>query len=558
MVDLDSRKLLEEVYKHDDYQPCADAWYIIKKENMYDELPRLREKILHEIQRNMLLHRTDTAAKLDALNFETYKWSAHKYFEDFMIALEWNRPPKEKFYLPRQKVLRPLVEALQDLADDRLDELFLSMPPRVGKTTMTMFFALWCMARDSDRSNLYVSYSDVITSAFYGGIMEIVTDDHTYAFSEIFPDIELPSKQNGMQNAKEETIDFDRAKRYHSITCRSLYGTLNGACDCNGVLIADDLIGSIEEAMNKDRLMGAWAKVENNMIPRAKEFAKLLWVGTRWSVIDPAGLRMEILENDEQFKDRRYRIINLPALDDNDESNFDYDYGVGYSTQFYRQRRSSFERTGDMPSWNAQYMCMPVEREGTVFDASEMRFYNGELPDEEPDRTFMVVDPAWGGGDYVASPVCLQYGEDIYVVDVVYSNLDKTKTQPLVFDKAVRWGISQIQVEANRTQREYADGISDIAKNAGSHITVSTKPAPTNIGKEQRIFDKAPDIKTHFLFLEDGKRTKEYSMFMQNVYSFKITGKNKHDDAPDSLSQAADYAFAIKDFSLKVFRRLWM
>ena len=45
-------------------------------------------------------------------------------------------------------------------------------------------------------------------------------------------------------------------------------------------------------------------------------------------------------------------------------------------------------------------------------------------------------------------------------------------------------------------------------------------------------------------FLEDGKRSKEYSLFMQNVYAFKVLGKNKHDDAPDSLAMAAEMAFS--------------
>lgn len=81
-----------------------------------------------------------------------------------------------------------------------------------------------------------------------------------------------------------------------------MYGTLNGACDCSGYLISDDLIGGIEEALNKDRLMNAWSKVTNNLIPRTKQSAKKIWIGTRWSLIDPAGLRMDFLQNDEEGK----------------------------------------------------------------------------------------------------------------------------------------------------------------------------------------------------------------------------------------------------------------
>lgn len=552
---VDAKLLLAKLCTIDQYGPRSDMFQIIKKNEMFEELPYLRENIREEVKRNFLLNRMDIADMYDKLLKETYLWSGRYFFEDFMIALEWDRNPQDKFFMPRQKVLEPLVDALQDLADDKLDELFLSMPPRVGKTTMTLFFMLWNMARNPARSNLYVSYSDIITSAFYAGMLEVINDPFTYCFDEIWPDLNTPTKLNGMQNANDETIDFEKPKRYHSLTCRSLYGTLNGACDCNGILVADDLIGSIEEAMNKDRLMGAWSKVDNNMIPRAKENAKLLWVGTRWSVVDPAGLRMELLESDEKFRTRRYRIINLPALDDNDESNFQYDYGVGYSTDFYRQRRASFERTGDTASWNAQYMGMPVEREGTVFEADEMRFFSGVLPEEEPGRIFMAVDPAWGGGDFVASPVCVQYDQDVYVVDVVYSNLDKRRTQPMIVEKCAKWGVTSVQVEANRVQREYAEGLSECASLSGVRVSVTTKPASTTVGKEQRIFDKAPDIKTHFIFLEDGKRTREYALFMANVFSFKISGKNKHDDAPDSLAQAADMAFSSKDFSPKVFRR---
>jgi len=72
---------------------------------------------------------------------------------------------------------------------------------------------------------------------------------------------------------------------------------------------------------------------------------------------------------------------------------------------------------------------------------------------------------------------------------------------------------------------------------------VTTKPAPTNTSKEQRIFDKAPDIREHFVFLTSDKRSKEYQAFMDNVFSFTINGKNKHDDAPDSLAMASDMAF---------------
>ena len=560
-MQISARELLLHIMRTEGYQADRDAFAVIRQiwneDRPYALQMRknLNVKIARELKREMQKGNKDAAQRLDDLNKEVFIFSAQDYFEDFMFALEWNRPPKERFYMPRRKVLRPLVNALQDLADDKLDELFISQPPRTGKSTTVMFYLLWNMCRDPERSNLYVSYSDIITNAMYSGLMEIITDSYTYNLGEIFPFLQYPNKANGLTNAKEETIDFARKRRYHTLTCRSLYGTLNGATDCNGLLVSDDLISGIEEAMNRDRMVGAWQKVANNMLTRAKEKAKVLWVGTRWSLIDPIGLRQDILENDPRFRDRKYRILNMPALNEKDMSNFEYEYGVGFSTAHFHQIRAGFERNNDLASWNAQYMQMPIEREGTVFAPDDMRFYNGVLPEDEPDRKFMCVDPAWGGGDFVASPVCYQYGDDVYVVDVVYNNGDKKTTQPEIVYKAKKYDVRAMQIESTKTTASYKEGVEDLFRADQYRCQITTRFVPASKSKEQKIFDKAPDIREHFVFLEDGKRSKEYQMFMQNVFSFKITGKNKHDDAPDSLTMASDFAMFGYTNAIQVFKR---
>ena len=474
--------------------------------------------------------------------FDLYKRSllfdAPHFLDSYLLYLEIDRKPSERFYQPRRRVLKMVVDALQELVDDKLDELFISMPPRVGKTTLLLFFVTWIIGRNSEMSNLYSAYSDVITKAFYNGVLEIINDPTTYKWHDVFPESKIVST-----NSQDETINIDRKKRYPSLTCRSLYGTLNGACDCNGFEISDDLIGGIEEALNKDRLIAAWSKVDNNLLPRAKEIAKILWCGTRWSMIDPAGNRMNLLLNDERFKGRRYKIINLPALDENDESQFDYDHNVGFSTEYYKQRRASFERNNDMASWLAQYMGEPIEREGTLFTPDGFRYYNGVLPETVPDRIFMAVDPAWGGGDFVASPVCYQYGEDIYVHDVVYDNGDKKITQPLIVRKVIKHSVQAMEFEANKTTEDYKNGVEEKLKEQGYRLNITTRTAQGSNGKQQRIFDKAPDIRDRMIFIESGKRSKEYELFMQNVFAFKMFGKNKNDDAPDSLCMAMNMVF---------------
>ncbi len=480
--------------------------------------------------------------------FELYRLglliSAPYRFDQFMQYLEIDRRAKDRFYLPRREVLLPFVNALQDLADGKLDELFLSQPPRTGKTTTAMFYLVWLMGRDTEKSNLYCSFSDTITTAFYNGVLEVMTDDHTYNYAQVFPDAPIVKT-----DAKQELIDLGRAKRYCSFTARSLYGTLNGAVDCNGIQIADDLIGGIEEALNKDRLISAWSKVDNNYLPRAKQGAKRLWIGTRWSLYDPIGIRQDILTNSKSFKGYRWKAMNIPALNERDMSNFNYKYSVGFDTRYYRQRRASFERNGDLASWNAQYQGLPIERDATVFSPEEMNYYNGQLPDGDPDMVFMAVDPAWGGGDYVAAPLCYVYGQEIYVADAVFNNGDKSKTQPRIAKVAMDGGCTRMYIEGTKTTASFGEGVLEILKRSNYPINLKTSMknamggAAIGKNKTERIYQSAPDIKSHFVFLAEGKRSKEYQMFMQNVFSFKIVGKNKNDDAPDSLQMALTFAF---------------
>ena len=477
------------------------------------------------------------------------KYDAVDCFDSFMLYLELDRDASKRFYQPRRKVLKRFVDALQALENDELDELHMSEPPRTGKTSLVMFFLLWIMGRDSERSNLYCSYSDIITSAFYNGIVEILSDKTTYLYREIFPDADLVST-----NSKDEYLDIARRKRYHSLTARSLYGTLNGACDASGYIIADDLISGIEEALNKDRLKSAWDKVNNNLLTRGKEKTKIIFIGTRWSLADPIGVRRDLLENDEKFRYVRKLLVDIPALDENGESNFDYQFGVGFSTARYQAVRASFERTNDLASWDAQYMQKPIERSGSLFEPDGMRYYNGALPEIEPDKIIACIDPAYGGGDFVAMPVAYVFGADIYIADVVYSNEDKKVTVPMCAEKIVSHGITACRVEGTKSTSGYADELQDELARRSHRINLTTKAASTRTSKQDRIFMCAPDIRDNFVFLASGKRSKEYQAFMENVFSFKVVGKNKNDDAPDSLAMLSDMIFK-QNQRVEVFRR---
>ena len=59
----------------------------------------------------------------------------NRNLDSYLLMLEWARPKKERFYEPRRVCLRKhgVIQGMQDLLDDKLDILSISLPPGTGK-----------------------------------------------------------------------------------------------------------------------------------------------------------------------------------------------------------------------------------------------------------------------------------------------------------------------------------------------------------------------------------------------------------------------------------------
>ena len=468
--------------------------------------------------------------------YEVLGIEAMYLLDSYALYIEKNRPKRERFYEPRRKTMIKVVEKLQALEDDELDELFVHMPPRVGKSQMMTVYMAWHCARDPEKSNLYCTYKESLGGAFLEGITEIWTDP-TYCHNDIFPDAKIV-----YTDAKNHKIDLKRRKKYKSVAGKGLESGLNGEYDANGVLAIDDIIEGIQDVLNPDTLRRKQIVFDNNLMSRAKSKCKIIYNGTIWSLHDIFMNRLDFLQNNPKAKHIRWEILKIPALDpDTDESNFDYDYGVGFDTEYYQTRRAKFEENDDLASWYAQYQQEPIERDGAVFNPESMRFYNGILPSEEPLKVMSACDVALGGGDYLSMPVTYVYENgDCYIHDVVFDNQEKDKTQPQVINAIINNKITSGFFESNQGGEGYKDDIDRQLKEMNYKISLISKYAPTKTRKEQRIWDNAPTIR-QFIFRDVGCRSPQYRKFMTNLYSFTINGKNKNDDAADSLSQLADF-----------------
>lgn len=454
-------------------------------------------------------------------------------FESFLIAMEWDRKVEKRFYQPRMKVLRPVVQDLQDLGDGAIDIYTLSMPPRVGKSTIGLFFMAWIAGRFPDEHIFGAGYASGLVNTFYKGVLDFI-DSEEYRFYEIFPEA------NGRltTSAKDMTIDIWENERYKTLTFRSIDGQITGALEASSLLYLDDMCSGIEEAMNIDRLEKLWSKVTVDLMQRRVQnertgrSAPILAIGTIWSVHDP----ISRLKN--KYKDSpRFRSREMPALNIEGESNFNYDMGVGFTTEMYLELKANMDEV----SWLCVYQQQPVERDGLLFPNSCIKRYL-TLPKVEPDGIVAWCDVAFGGDDYLNFPIGYVYGSDLYVVDTVFRcKAGYNVTEPMVASKIIQHGVQIARFEANNGGDFYARDVDDIIKKSSTHkCNITWCTAGSKASKLVRIIQYAPDIK-NFYFRDPSmyKPTDDYGLMMQNVTTFVQTGSSPHDDGPDGLAGLA-------------------
>ena len=182
----------------------------------------------------------------DEMYWQAMSWEAKNHnLDSYFIYVEKYREADRKFYLPRRKkfIEFGITQAMQDLLDDKIDLLTISMPPGSGKSTAGIFLLSGVMGWWPEQPNLASAHSGILTRSFYDGVSQILNPDGEYAWHEIFPAVKF--NMRGDLNSKEQTINVGEPKRFKSLTCRAINASLTGATRCEKILYADDLCSGI-------------------------------------------------------------------------------------------------------------------------------------------------------------------------------------------------------------------------------------------------------------------------------------------------------------------------
>ena len=542
-------KLLQAIYKVAQKKPDTGAFQdmldICREASKTDVALSLKYGRLLSEELSRVIPRTDgeLITKLYQQHRNTLRFLAPNDFDSYIQFMEWERDPKKKFYVPRRPVLKTAVKGLQDLEDDVLDILGISMPPGTGKTTLALFYLTWIGGKYSDEPTLTGSHSNAFIRGAYDECLRMMDKDGEYLWREVFPTVSISNT-----NAKDCRIDIGNRKRFETLEFTSI-GTGNaGLYRAARLLYCDDLVSGIEVAMSKERLDKLWEIYTTDLRQRKiGDHCKELHIATRWSVHDILGRLERQYGNDD-----RARFIVLPALNENDESNFDYAYGVGFSTKAYHEQRDIM----DDVSWRALYQNEPIEREGLLYSEDELRRYY-ELPDQDPDAIIAICDTKDTGKDYGFMPVAYLYGNDYYIEDCVCTNALAELTDACLAAVLLKNKVQSCRFESNSAGGRIADKVHNevIARGGITHITKRF----TTSNKETRIVVNAEWVKQHCLFKDKSRYAKksQYGDMINMLCSYTMTGKNKHDDVPDGMAMFAEYAQSLSGQKVEVFKRPW-
>lgn len=484
------------------------------------------------------VYRSESNAEYKILNkfYDVLRLEAPYLVDSFFYYMEIDeRDPYKRFYFPRRKVLNPVITAYQDVYDGKLDFLSVSQPKRTGKTTSGLKLAQMMGGRDPDGSIFGVGKGEGLVKRFYGGLLQDFETERTYQrFLSVFPEAKKIGEKD-YKSAENLSIDLKSKNIFPTFTCRPIDGAIVGCTEANVLVYIDDCVKNHEEARNRDRLEFLCEKVTDDVLGRRLEGTPIIIQGTKYSLYDP----ITALQVKADELGWRWREVAVPALDPiTDKSNWEIfrkdKKGIRkiFTTEYYQKERKLVTEE----TWAAEFQQEPFEAKGRMFAEKELNYFE-ELPvDREPDAIMAACDSADKGEDSCCMPVGYVYGNEVYIVDVVFDNAGTQFTKPECANMLVKHNVKTVTFESNSAGEYFGRDVMEAVKNQGGRCSARFKFNCAN--KITRMENARDNIIRDYYFRDFRKmdRQSQYYKFMKELTTMTRSGKVTHDDAPDGIS----------------------
>lgn len=409
-----------------------------------------------------------------------------------------------EFFRIKRPFLYQIAEALQDISDNKIHSLAVSLPPRSGKSYIISLFAAWIIGKNPYGSVMRNCCTATLYNKFSYDTRDIVK---SVKYKNVFPDVELSDDKTAVTGWNVKTA---KQVTYFG---NGVGGTIIGF-GASLVAITDDLYKDHNDYFSETINSKIHFWYDSAHGSRQENNCPIIDMGTRWGEDDIIGSNIK--------KNKYDKTIVIPALN-KDGKTFCEDVK---STDEYL----SIKKDIDSFIWNSEYMQDPQPLEGLVFP--KLSYYE-ELNDNTG-NVIAYADTADEGTDYFAMPIGKIIAGKVYIIDVIFNNYNLDTNTPLLLSMIEKYSIENLFIETNK------EG-SLLVRQLRDETNCTIRGIFNTANKMSRIFTQSGFIMDKFMFAKTHINP-EYDKFIQQTKRIMKTSKSK-DDAPDAL---AGLAFVIR------------
>jgi hypothetical protein len=418
---------------------------------------------------------------------------------------------------------------------NKIECLNINIPPRYSKTELAAVMFIPFILANNPRANfLYITASDDLRSEVSIRIRDIITSK---PYKELFG-VELKQDQNGK--------NLWRTTAGGGLKTATIFGQITGfgagkLIDTNkndfedlsdylenfyGTIILDD-VNKIDDADMENAFSQKVARVIMNTVMSRKntKSTQIINIQQRSGIEDATATLQKYYENNpEKCKTLIYKVIH------EDKPLWEIKHNL-------EQINQMAENPLTKRMFQCQYMQDPQPKEGLLFAASELQYFNLDDIDIKNNEIIKAsfTDTA-NGSDYFCTAYAIILKGLAYIIDVMFNQEKHSVNRIRYKDFVNKHNISFNVLESNGEGHQFAlDQGENNFKNTSNRII----PRLSRGDKQQRIKAREPLIVSKFVFRKDVEMFSEYYFFMKNLTSYVyLSGatKNKNDDAPDACA----------------------
>lgn len=417
-------------------------------------------------------------------------------------------------------------EMIDRLIDDHVYvKLMMNEPPRTGKSRTLVNFTKWSLGDNPENRIISCSYNDGMATEFSrfcrDGIMQTKNFPHEVIYNDVFPNSVIAE---GNASYKKWALEG----QFFNYLGAGIGGGITGK-GCN-ISIVDDPVKDAEEALNELRLETIWTWYSGTFLSRNEENGIEIINMTRWAAGDICG-RILGDEKNKGVEADEWFILSLLASYEVDGKHEMLCPDLLSAQRLERLRKATIPEI-----FFANYYQEPIDIQGRLYKT--LKTYT-DIPTDENERPLFeriisYTDTADDGEDFLCSIVGGVYNGQVYILDVLYTKAGMEVTEPQTAEFFADNQVGYALIESNNGGKGFARAVERIGweKHRNRHTVIKWFHQTHN--KRVRIMVNSAGVQENIYFPVNWMD--RFPDFYQALTTYQKEGKNKNDDAPDTLT----------------------